>query len=147
STAPRSSTSPRRYSVFSQPWPPMSNGRLAIPTTRSTSGIRSRAEMNGRPISPVGPVTATVSMARFWRAREGWRAPGGAPHSPVHVDDLDHVLEAAQILGVAGVERQVTSQGRGSNHQIDRPTPAWLAAGVFHGHIDATVGARTTRVE
>src|SRR5690349_16174049 len=59
--------SPRRYSVFSQPGPAMSKGRLAIPITRSTSGTRSRAPMKARPISPVGPVTATVSMPRFWR--------------------------------------------------------------------------------
>jgi hypothetical protein len=33
-----------------------------MPITRSTSGARSSAEMNDLPISPVGPVTATVNM-------------------------------------------------------------------------------------
>src|SRR6185436_8594869 len=54
----------------------MSKGRRAIPITRSTSGARSRAPMNARPISPVGPVTATVSMPRFLRKA------GGKGHRP-----------------------------------------------------------------
>ncbi len=45
-----------------------------MPITRSTSGVRSRAEMKARPISPVGPVTATVSMRRF--SRNGKRGDG-----------------------------------------------------------------------
>ena len=47
--------------AFSQPLATGSKGRRAMPITRSTSGARCSAAMNGFPISPVGPVTATVS--------------------------------------------------------------------------------------
>src|SRR6478736_2849172 len=110
STASRSSTSPRLYSVFSQPCPARSKGRRAMPITRSTSGIRSSEEMKALPISPVGPVTATVSMRRFWRnARAGdgklWPLQSGA-----HVDDLEQTLQAAKISCVQGAEREVVCQ-------------------------------------
>src|SRR4051794_31863749 len=62
STAPRSSTSPWRYSVLRRPCSRGSNGRRAIPRTRPTLRRRSSARRNARPISPVGPVTATVSF-------------------------------------------------------------------------------------
>src|SRR3954452_13414665 len=52
--------SPWRYSVFRQPRSPGSNGRRAIPMMRSTSDASSRALSAAMPISPVGPVTATV---------------------------------------------------------------------------------------
>src|ERR1044072_2721605 len=76
STASRSSTSPRRYSVFSQPCPARSKGRRAIPITRSTSGSRSSAEIKALPISPVGPVTATVSTRRSLSSPQGRGEPG-----------------------------------------------------------------------
>ena len=86
--------------------PGRSKGRRAIPMTRSTSGERSSAEMNARPISPVGPVTATVSMARFCRKRvRDDDGPSISVHSSAHVYDLDQLLEPAQIPGVTGVER------------------------------------------
>ena len=53
----------RRYSVRFQPCAAGSNGRRAMPTIRPTSRERSSARMKGRPISPVGPVTATVRPA------------------------------------------------------------------------------------
>src|SRR6185312_15941744 len=60
STAARSSTSPCRYSALRRPSSPGSNGRRAIPITRPTARERSQARRNARPMSPVGPVTATV---------------------------------------------------------------------------------------
>src|SRR5918992_888943 len=59
-TASGSSTSPRRYSVLRSPRSAGSNGRRAIPSTRATARERSQARRNARPMSPVGPVTATV---------------------------------------------------------------------------------------
>src|SRR5262245_2791467 len=56
-TASGSSTSPWRYSVLTSPSDAGSNGRRAIPSTRACG---SSAFRNARPISPVGPVTATV---------------------------------------------------------------------------------------
>ena len=46
-----------------QPWAAGSKGRRAIPTMRPTSRERSSERMKARPISPVGPVTATVRPA------------------------------------------------------------------------------------
>ena len=46
--------------------------------SRSTSRLRSSARMNARPMSPVGPVTATVTPAR-WRPLYPARAPAAAP--------------------------------------------------------------------
>src|SRR4051794_18654663 len=57
STASASSTSPWRYSVFCSPSEAGSNGRRAMPRMRACG---SSAFRNARPISPVGPVTATV---------------------------------------------------------------------------------------
>ena len=57
-TASGSRMSPWRYSVLRRPSAPGSNGRRAMPRMRSTWG--SRARRKERPISPVGPVTATV---------------------------------------------------------------------------------------
>ena len=49
-----------------------------MPITRSTSGARCSAAMNGLPISPVGPVTATVSTGPF--------SPTGAPGATQHLN-------------------------------------------------------------
>src|SRR3954452_19539775 len=128
STASRSSTSPRRYSVFSQPCPARSKGRRAMPITRSTSGIRSSEEMKALPISPVGPVTATVSMRRFWRNV----GVGGGKRRPLqsgaHVDDLEQALQALKILCVQGVEREVVGERSRADHQVDSPGAARLSA-------------------
>jgi hypothetical protein len=47
--------------VFDQPCIGGSNGPRAIPRIFSTAGSRSSAVTAEMPISPVGPVTATVS--------------------------------------------------------------------------------------
>src|SRR3954452_16333785 len=52
--------SPWRYSVFSSPMSDGLNGRRAIPMTRSTSRAWSSWRRSARPMSPVGPVIATV---------------------------------------------------------------------------------------
>src|SRR3954463_4240521 len=57
-TASGSRMSPRRYSVLRRPRLSGSNGRRAMPRMRPARG--SSAFRNARPISPVGPVTATV---------------------------------------------------------------------------------------
>src|SRR3954451_10655203 len=57
-TASGSRMSPRRYSVLRRPRLSGSNGRRAMPRMRPACG--SSAFRNARPISPVGPVTATV---------------------------------------------------------------------------------------
>src|SRR5450755_4793604 len=62
-TAARSSTSAWRYSVFRRPSAAGSNGRRAIARIAPTSRLRSNAGSSERPMSPVGPVIATVS---FW---------------------------------------------------------------------------------
>ena len=62
-TLAASVTSPWRYSVLRQPRSAGSNGRRAMPTTRSTARERSSAFTIEIPRSPVGPVTATVSPA------------------------------------------------------------------------------------
>src|SRR5205085_11040672 len=61
STEARSSTSPCRYSARLQPCCAGSNGRRAIPTIRPIPGERSSDRITDLPMSPVGPVTATVS--------------------------------------------------------------------------------------
>src|SRR5919108_2074322 len=53
--------SPWRYSALVQPSSAGSKRRRAMPSTRSTASLRSSAAISGLPISPVGPVTATVS--------------------------------------------------------------------------------------
>src|SRR6478609_3200908 len=58
STASGASTSPWRYSVLTRPSEAGSNGRRAMPRMRACG---SSARRKARPISPVGPVTATVS--------------------------------------------------------------------------------------
>src|SRR3954453_16621310 len=52
--------SPWRYSVFSSPISDGLNGRRAMPMIRSTSGALSSWRSSARPMSPVGPVIATV---------------------------------------------------------------------------------------
>src|SRR6516165_523702 len=54
-------TSPWMNSVRLQPWSPGVKGRRAIATIDPTPEVFSRRRMNGRPISPVAPVTATRS--------------------------------------------------------------------------------------
>jgi hypothetical protein len=53
--------------------------------------------MKALPISPVGPVTATVSMRRFWRngTTSDWLAVLTTDRSGVDVDDLNQLLETA----------------------------------------------------
>jgi hypothetical protein len=68
STAPRSRMSPWRYSVRVHACSAGSNGRRAIPMICSTSEACSSASTAEIPMSPVGPVTATVSAI-----------PGGVP--------------------------------------------------------------------
>src|SRR2546425_912492 len=60
STSSRRVTSPWRYSALRSPNEAGSNGRRAMPITRPTSRARSSARSSGLPMSPVGPVTATV---------------------------------------------------------------------------------------
>ena len=103
--------------------------------------------MNGLPISPVGPVTATVSMGRFWRNRGPGGAQSRAVQSDAHVDDLDQALKAAQVLGVSRVEGQVVREGRGGDHQVDRTPAAWLAAVAVNSRVDRSVGARAGWIE
>src|SRR4051812_42379175 len=76
STASRSRMSPCRYSALVQPCAAGSNGLRAMPTTRSTSGCCSNALTADMPMSPVGPVTATV------HAMSGWMPAVGAPKHP-----------------------------------------------------------------
>src|SRR3954468_10692412 len=101
STVARSRTSPCTYSVLRQPREAGSNGRRAMPTMRATSLERSSASMNGLPISPVGPVTATVRLClRVVVRRAGGtgprRLPGLAPRD-LALADLAH---APHLLGV-----------------------------------------------
>src|SRR4051794_30980926 len=91
-TDARSSTSPCRYSTLRQPCVAGSKGRRAMPTILSTSRERSSVRMNGLPISPVGPVTATVSPTSA--PPPGELALGDAPEpadlAPVDPHPLDH---------------------------------------------------------
>src|SRR3712207_5942551 len=84
STSSRLVMSPCRYSVLRSPIACGSNGRRAIPTTRLTSRVRSIARRNGLPISPVGPVTATVRVPPLpaGRTPRGWGIAAG-PYSVV----------------------------------------------------------------
>jgi hypothetical protein len=61
-----------------RPGPPARGGiecLRAIPMSRSTSGASSSASTAEMPISPIGPVTATVSPTRRW-------FPPGEPAQP-----------------------------------------------------------------
>ncbi len=80
-----------------------------MPITRSTSGARSSAPMKGLPISPVGPVTATVSIAlilplRLRRQALGEDAELPGRRRPVLVAgfvdgaDLENMLARLQLL-------------------------------------------------
>src|SRR6478672_4428950 len=56
--------SPCRYVVLVHPSRDGSNGRRAMPTIRSTAGLCSSVVTAEIPISPVGPVTATLIPTR-----------------------------------------------------------------------------------
>src|SRR4051812_18155068 len=110
STEARSSTSPRRYSVRLQPCCAGSNGRRAIPTMRPIPGERSSDRTTDLPMSPVGPVTATVSR----RGAPGREAPG-----PV-------ALEVRCRVVVLGADR----------FDVTEPVPFVLLAGPLHDRVD-----------
>src|SRR5439155_7890344 len=100
STAARSRMSPRRYSVLCQPSSLGSNGRRAIASTRETSGVASSAATNGLPISPVGPVTATVNLEGV-AIVERWSYPAPRKRKPA---PLKESLHKASKLGHAHEE-------------------------------------------
>src|SRR6516165_11057275 len=62
-TSPRFVTSPWTNSVRIQPCSLGTNGRRAIAVIEPTPGVFSKSRTNGRPISPVAPVTATFNPA------------------------------------------------------------------------------------
>src|SRR3954471_19902345 len=118
-----------------------------MPIPRSTSGIRSSEEMKALPISPVGPVTATVSMRRFWRNAGAGGGKRWPLQSGARVDDLDQLLETVEILGVAGVQAEVVSQGRCRDHQVDCPTPTRLPTLLIDCRVDNPVCAGARRLK
>jgi hypothetical protein len=73
-TASASSTSAWRYFVLRSPASAGSKGLRAMASMRPTSRRRSSARSNDRPMSPVGPVTATVSLGVAARAGLALRA-------------------------------------------------------------------------
>src|SRR3989442_1153085 len=117
STAARSRMSPRRYSVLCQPSSLGSNGRRAIASTRETSGVASSAATNGLPISPVGPVTATVNLEGL-AIVERWSYPprpaGGEPGAPPEpLFSLDqNEFETAIAADHANVEETARKSSR-----------------------------------
>src|SRR5690349_17399255 len=105
SSASRSSTSPWRYSVFFRPASAGSNGRRAIAKTRATSRLRSSARSSERPMSPVGPVMATVTFASLLDLRAAGMSSRLGPASPGHLA-LRRAPEAPGLLG-------------GGSHELD----------------------------
>src|SRR4051794_39868322 len=103
STAARSSTSPCRYSVRFQPWSAGSKGRRAIPTMRATPRARafSSASMNGLPISPVGPVTATVRPPPDRGPAASARRPGAAASALAVARGLAEAQDLADVHPIA----------------------------------------------
>src|SRR3954452_2679594 len=99
-----SRTSPRRYSIFVQPWLPGAKGRRATPTILST---RSSAWSSGTrpwPNVPVGPVTATVRPFDRETAAvplRGRRVVGGGPLPVCFVELRRLPRVAAAFLVVA----------------------------------------------
>src|SRR3954454_14307096 len=129
STAARSSTSPWTYSVLRQPREPGSNGLRAIPTMRATSPERSSASMNGLPISPVGPVTATVRPClRVVVRRAGGGMSGGTvtvrrrplalAAGDLALADLAHALDLLRV-GLVALER--ARRQLEAAHELARP--------------------------
>src|SRR5688572_11209968 len=120
-TAPGSSTSPWRYSVLRRPSVAGSNGRRAMPRTRPTARERSQARRKARPMSPVGPVTATVSgsvaIARLSRQHHAGRLALAHDH---RLDRLDHAaLRPVEEL-VGGAEaRQRLQRPDGREDELD----------------------------
>jgi len=68
-----SRTSPRRYSIFVQPYAAGSNGRRAMPTTRATRASAWSRGIRPNPKVPVGPVTATVRCPSRPDGKIGYR--------------------------------------------------------------------------
>src|SRR3954468_9730442 len=131
STVARSRTSPCTYSVLRQPREAGSNGRRAMPTMRATSLERSSASMNGLPISPVGPVTATVrpclrAVVRRAGGTGPRRLPGLAP-GDLALADLAHALD---LLGVGLVALDGTRRQLEAADDLARPQQP-VAVGVL----------------
>src|SRR5688572_4356514 len=115
STAARSSTSPWRYSVLRRPCAAGSNGRRAMPSTRPTVRERSQARRKARPMSPVGPVTATVSGSG---AIAGFSGEHDAGHLAL---DHDHRLERLDLATFRPLEQLVgRAEARQRLQRLDR---------------------------
>src|SRR4051794_5038087 len=105
STSSRLVTSPWTYSVFLSPIDSGSNGRRAIPMTFLIWGVLSSARSSGLPMSPVGPVTATLSFAADDDEREVVRFLAGGMR-PRTLSRGDHV----ELVGPPGAGRLAVQQ-------------------------------------
>jgi hypothetical protein len=69
------------------------------------------------------------------------------PDGHLHGDDLDELLDAAEVIGVAGVQRELGSQGCGRDQQIDGPCSPRFARLRCDDSKDAAIGACSVSVE
>src|SRR4029079_19189381 len=108
----RSRMSPCRYSALVQPCAAGSNGLRAMPTTRSTSGCCSNALTADMPMSPVGPVTATV------HPMSGWMPTVRAPKHPNSA--LGECLLGGVVAGNEGDAGSAVAAGATEVQAVDR---------------------------
>ena len=135
SSAARSSTSPRRYSVLRRPAAAGSNGRRAIATIRSTSRQRSSARSSERPMSPVGPVTATVM-------RLGRPAPSAAPRQLA----LGDPAEAPDLGGVGAHHLQLaTAEARSRRRACAGSAPSRPRRNEVAAHLEVLLPGEVGR--
>src|SRR4051794_37040296 len=111
-SASGSRMSPCRYSVFCNPRLAGSNGRRAIPRMRPTCG--SSARRNARPISPVGPVTATV---RSLIVKHDPRGLALALDARLHGPDLMRARPREQLVGGGEPREGLEVLDRREDHQ------------------------------
>src|SRR4051812_34917410 len=103
-SASGSRMSPWRYSVFFKPRLAGSKGRRAMPRMRPTCG--SSARRNARPISPVGPVTATVTSLIVEHDPRGLALA------------LDPRLDGADLVGARPGEQLVGGREAGERLEV-----------------------------
>ena len=129
-----SRTSPRRYSIFVQPYAAGSNGRRAMPTIRATRSSAWSSGIRPNPNVPVGPVTATVrslclpGSTPAARARAAGRLPSSDPLS-----DTVRVFQSRrsrQAGRPAGTGRERAAYG---TDQMGNPASAAGATGRSDG--------------
>src|SRR5436190_11944079 len=130
--------SPWRYAVFDQPRLSGSNGRRAIPMMRSTAGSASSALTAAIPISPVGPVTATVSAT----------AIASQPSYGRELPLLFALRDRRDELPTAADDLKDLRHLRAAHH--GRLVGAFMSAAVVHFHVQdddvRQVGDRRHRV-